>query len=133
MTTTAALCSSGFDAFHHSAILGDQKITRDSSMSHSATTEWPCVTWPLEVATQGWDPHFIKAGVVSNKRIKSPSQPGEGQMQTDPSAALEHPWLFLGPWVVLHPCPTTSSCPWQGSSPTGTANVALCPWFYIPK
>lgn len=40
----------------------------DAGMSYSATTEWPCVTWPLEVATNGWDPHLIKAGVVTNKR-----------------------------------------------------------------
>lgn len=48
-------------------------------------------------------------------------------MQTDPSAALEHLWLFL------HPCPTTSSCPWQGSALTDTANATSCLWFYIPE
>lgn len=67
MTTNAALCSSGFDLFHHSAILRDQQIKGDAGTSYSVTTEWPCVTWPLEVATHGWDPHFIKAGMVSNK------------------------------------------------------------------
>lgn len=68
MITNTALCSSGFDLFHHSAILRDQKVKGDAGMSYSATTEWPCVTWPLEVATNGWDPHLIKAGVVTNKR-----------------------------------------------------------------
>lgn len=139
MTTTAALCSSGFDPFHHSAILRDQKIKGDSGMSHSATTEWPCVTWPLELAPHGWDPHLIKAGVVSSKREKVSilAGPNANRLQSCPGASLAVPALgprvVLYPHYALHPCPTASSCSWHGSSLTDTANVALCPWFYIPK